>query len=56
MKMDWRSSAACARLLLEQNRWSKCIYGYMEAAFLCQRKAEEGLTPEEEERLADLMK
>ena len=54
--MDWKSSASYARRLLEENRWSKCIYAYMEAAFLCQQKAEEGLSNDDEERLTHLMK
>ena len=55
--MDWKSSSEYARRLFEESRWSKCIYAYVQAAFICMQQGDDGnLSDAERQRLASLMK
>lgn len=56
MKMDWKSAGDYARRLFEESRWSKCIYVYVQAAFLCMEKEDGNLSESDRKRLAALMK
>ena len=56
MKMDWKSSAGYARRLFEESRWSKCIYAYVQAAFLYMDKEDGQLSEGDYLRLISLMK
>lgn len=56
MKMDWQSASDYARRLFEESRWSKCIYAYVQAAFICMQQNDGSLSDAERLRLASLMK
>lgn len=56
MQLNWQRASTCARELFAHSRWSKCVYGYMEASFLCMIKEEGGVSVEDEKRLEHLMK
>ena len=56
MKMDWKSAGEYARRLFEESRWSKCIYAYVQGAFLCMEKEDGNLTEADHVRLISLMK
>lgn len=56
MKMDWKSAREYARRLFEESKWSKCIYAYVQASFLCMEKEEGNLSEADHERLILLMK
>jgi hypothetical protein len=56
MKMDWKSASEYARRLFEESRWSKCIYAYVQAAFICMQQNDGTLSDAERLRLASLMK
>lgn len=56
MQLNWQRASVCARELFAHSRWSKCVYGYMEASFLCMIKEEGGISVEDEKRLEHLMK
>jgi len=56
MKMNWKSAGQYARRLFEESRWSKCIYAYVQAAFLCMDKEDGNLSETEHSRLISLMR
>ncbi|XP_046440648.1 tetratricopeptide repeat protein 39B-like [Daphnia pulex] len=56
MKMNWKSAGQYARRLFEESRWSKCIYAYVQAAFLCMDKEDGNLSDAEHSRLISLMR
>lgn len=56
MKMDWKSAGQYARRLFKESRWSKCIYAYVQAAFLCMDKEDGNLSEAEHSRLISLMR
>jgi len=49
----WREASEHAGTLLEESRWSPCIYSYLKAAFQCMLQPE--LSPAEVEEQAELM-
>lgn len=55
-KLDWKSAGEYSQRLLEESRWSKCIYTYQRAAFMCMLKEEEGMSTPELAQLSKLFK
>jgi tetratricopeptide (TPR) repeat protein len=52
--MDWCSARDFADLLLHESRWSKAIYGYQKASFMCMMQ--DRLEKDEKEELIQLFK
>ena len=38
---EWTEAARCAQLLVDESRWSKCIYTYLQVSFLLAQRFEE---------------
>lgn len=56
MKMDWKAAEVYARRLFDESRWSKCIYAYVQAAYLCMQQEEGTISEADRRRLCALMK
>ena len=51
---QWRRAAEYASLLLEESKWSRCMYAYQKAAVMCMVQGE--LSGEEREEQIELMR
>jgi hypothetical protein len=53
-KQDWWQAMDYGQQLLDESKWSRCMYAYQKAATMCMVQSE--LTPEQKEEQLDMMR